>query len=70
MDGFPHGRGLVKYCNMDVYEGDFKRNSRHGEGSCIYANGECFKGRWFEDEMLLGTLTLADGTVQAINESR
>mmetsp|Transcript_17541 Transcript_17541/g.66754 ORF Transcript_17541/g.66754 Transcript_17541/m.66754 type:complete len:1361 (-) Transcript_17541:88-4170(-) len=50
MPVIPHGRGTVKYTNGDVYTGEFTDGCRSGEGICIYASGDIFKGFWADDE--------------------
>ena len=65
-NGVPHGEGVMKYRNGDVYTGNFVHSVRSGHGVAVFANGERFDGFWEGDHIALdgeGTLTLADGTV-------
>ena len=36
----------MRYDNGDVYEGDYKKNERHGNGKYLYANGDIYQGNW------------------------
>ena len=68
--GVPNGKGaVVKYGNDDVYDGEMRDGARCGEGRCLFANGEEFSGRWENDGMCRGKLTLAGGAVQDVDES-
>jgi len=44
-----HGRGVLRYINGDVYEGEFKGNKRNGRGIMRFASGGLYKGE-FQDE--------------------
>ena len=62
----PHGRGVMKYANGDVFEGEFRDGRRSGVGCCVYAAGGTFDGEWEDDHLSLtgrGTLQLGDGSV-------
>jgi hypothetical protein len=39
----------MKYFNGEIYEGEFYRNQRHGEGKLILANKSSYTGTWFAD---------------------
>ena len=41
-----HGRGVFRYADGDVYEGDFKDDKRNGRGVYRYANGDVCEGDW------------------------
>ena len=61
-----NGLGIHKGVGNDVYNGEFVLGKRCGQGQCIFANGEVFKGFWIRDRIDTtreGMLTLADGTV-------
>merc|ERR1719296_217788 len=61
----PHGEGTMNYVNDDVYNGQFYKGQRSGNGICKYANGDVWDGTWNNDEWdnCVGVLTYADGTV-------
>ena len=42
-------RGVRKYDNGDVYEGQLYKGLRVGWGKCWYANGDQFEGYWTDD---------------------
>lgn len=47
------------------HEDRWDRGLRHGQGICVFANGERFEGEWLRDHISYqgkGALTLADGT--------
>lgn len=63
--GRPHGRGVCKYANGDLYDGMWVNGKRHGTGTGFFANGESFVGDWENNHVALngrGRLTLRDGT--------
>ena len=39
----------MKYINDDIYEGEFFRNMRHGEGKLTLQNKSTYNGTWFAD---------------------
>ena len=41
-----NGKGLCKYPNGAVYEGEWKDSDRHGFGICKYHNGDVYEGEW------------------------
>lgn len=45
-EGRPHGYGVCKFANTDVYTGMWEDGLRSGRGVCIYASGEKFDGLW------------------------
>ncbi|OQR97193.1 hypothetical protein ACHHYP_12616 [Achlya hypogyna] len=66
----PHGHGICKYANGDVYSGNWERS---GWGVCVFANGDVFDGEWTHNHVSLtgrGTLTLANGTVHAYTAAK
>ena len=38
--GLKHGKGIYKYSNGDVYEGDYQFNLKHGKGRLTFINGD------------------------------
>ena len=45
-----HGKGISKYPDGSVeYEGEWKDDMRHGEGTCNFENGDIYKGEWRAD---------------------
>ena len=45
-NGFPHGKGTMRYSNGNVYEGEFFENKINGKGKCTYPNGDVYDGDW------------------------
>lgn len=48
-----------------LFRNSWDRGLRHGQGICVFANGERFEGEWLRDHISYqgkGALTLADGT--------
>ena len=41
-----HGRGVFKFANGDMYDGDWKDNYMHGRGFFKYADGSSYEGEW------------------------
>ena len=39
-----HGKGIYTFQNGDCYEGSWKDNRQHGEGTYIKSNGERNEG--------------------------
>jgi hypothetical protein len=46
----PHGKGVMKYPNGDVYEGDWVIGEMDGYGVMNYANGSKFEGNWCQHQ--------------------
>lgn len=45
----PHGNGKAEYKNGAVYEGQWNRGKRHGQGKIVY--GDCvYEGQWADDK--------------------
>ena len=44
----PNGFGAMRYCDGDVYIGQFKDGYRHGHGS-LFQDGEKIEGTWEKD---------------------
>ena len=38
------------YTNKDVYVGQVHKNTKHGKGTYLYANGDEFTGDWSFDK--------------------
>ena len=46
----------------EKYEGDYKGDKRHGQGTCIYSNGAQYVGYWKDGKRQgQGTYTFASG---------
>ncbi len=45
-EGLPHGHGIYKWVNGDVYEGEWKHGQRHGHGVCSFSSGNKYDGQW------------------------
>ena len=43
-------RNKIQYKNGDVYEGEFVKGKRQGEGTYIFSDGEKYSGQWFQDQ--------------------
>lgn len=49
------------------YHGQFHQHKRHGEGNCVYANGDEYDGGWVRDQRHgHGTLKQKDGSVYEV----
>ena len=55
-DGKVYRRGTRKYANLDVYEGEFLDNMRHGQGELRIFSGDLYVGE-FERNLFHGTGT-------------
>ena len=49
-NGQPNGKGLQKFPNGDMYDGEWVNGKRQGFGTYRWANGVTSEGDWFEDE--------------------
>ncbi|KEG08471.1 hypothetical protein DQ04_07111010 [Trypanosoma grayi] len=57
-----HGRGMMRYANGDVYNGDWASNRRHGQGRLVTDDGEVYEGQWSKDERHgYGKINYVDG---------
>ncbi|ORC87532.1 uncharacterized protein TM35_000211380 [Trypanosoma theileri] len=57
-----HGRGMARYVNGDVYDGDWISNRRQGQGKLVTESGEVYEGQWDRDERHgYGKISYADG---------
>ena len=45
-----HGKGLRKYANGSLYEGDWREDQKHGIGRFRDANGETYRGLFRENK--------------------
>ena len=68
---FSAGKHLIN-CDNDIikdihgydYEGEWKDNMYHGQGTYTYYNGNKYEGEWKDgDKHGQGTFTYADGTI-------
>ena len=59
-----HGRGVYRYADGDVYEGDYKDNEMHGRGVYRYTSGAVYEGDWKDDKRHgQGVHRYADGSI-------
>ena len=64
LNGFPHGKGVMRYTNGDVYDGDWVNNSRSGKGKYTWANGKTYVGDFLKGQRTgKGICTYASGDV-------
>ena len=60
------GRGVMRYANGDVYEGEYKAGEKEGRGVYRFADGDVYDGEWkagkYEGR---GVTRYADGTVDS-----
>lgn len=47
--GRPHGHGVYRFADGDIYEGKWVDGQRHGFGRQWYASGESYIGEWERD---------------------
>ena len=50
VEGQMHGRGVYRYANGDMYEGDWNDDYRHGRGVYRYADGAVYEGDWKDNK--------------------
>jgi hypothetical protein len=63
LNGLPHGQGLAKYENGDVYEGNWKDGKIHGMGIYTWPDGSFYNGEWKDGEIHgMGIYTWPDGS--------
>lgn len=43
------GKGIYRWANGAVYDGDWVNNERTGKGKYIWANGDVYNGDWVND---------------------
>lgn len=41
----------MRYCDGDIYEGEFARNMKHGAGVYRFANGSVYEGDYYQNQM-------------------
>ena len=63
-DGKKHGEGTWTFASGDTYVGQWKDGKKHGQGKQTFSDGRTYEGEWESGEERVGTMTLADGTVQ------
>ncbi len=51
LDGYWHGKGVVKYTDGETYDGEFYKNERTGQGKCVWASGIEYEGEWKKDRI-------------------
>ena len=47
-DGTIFRRGVTKYANGDVYDGEWLNGKRHGIGTHTYKNGDSYSGEFID----------------------
>jgi hypothetical protein len=57
------GVGTIKYDNGDVYEGEFKDSTPHGQGKIIYSDERICEGNWKNGKLRIGTCKWKNGDV-------
>ncbi len=50
-DDLPHGVGVYRYSNNDLYEGSMVRGKREGYGKMVFSNGDKYIGHFSNDFM-------------------
>ena len=50
IDGKREGRGIIKWDNGDLYNGEWKNDKKEGKGIYCYNNGQRYEGDWYEDK--------------------
>lgn len=62
LEVLPHGNGIKKYFNEDVYKGNWKHGKMQGYGKYIYAaDGNVYEGDWIDGKKHgRGKLTIAN----------
>ena len=59
------GRGVFKWYDGKIYEGEFKRNKLHGNGELYYPNGQMARGVWeFGENLNIEMFTQGRSTVK------
>ena len=46
-NGKKHGKGIWRYPNGDVYEGDWYEEQKQGYGKYTYSDGDVYEGGWY-----------------------
>ncbi len=49
-DGKKNGKGVYRWLDGSIYEGEYKNDMRHGKGRFMWANGETYSGDYRNDE--------------------
>ena len=47
-----HGKGVHKYCDGEVYDGDWKDDNRHGKETIAHPDGVTYEGDWENDKII------------------
>ncbi|KAL9188889.1 hypothetical protein ACHAXT_011379 [Thalassiosira profunda] len=57
-------RGIIRWAEGDIYEGEIKDGREHGSGICKYSSGHVYDGEWKDGVIQgTGTYTWANGKV-------
>lgn len=52
MEGHKHGKGVYKWSNGDIYDGEFINDKRNGLGVYFWSEkGGTYRGEWKGDRM-------------------
>ena len=66
-NGEMKGNGIYQTANGDRYEGKWNANKKQGKGRYIWTSNDIFEGEFVNDQITVGKLLRADGTVIDIN---
>ncbi|GHS91484.1 hypothetical protein AGMMS49949_01970 [Alphaproteobacteria bacterium] len=62
-NGKPHGKGVLKYDDGRIYDGEWVNGKEHGTGTLTKPDGSTYKGDWVKGKKHgTGILTTADGS--------
>lgn len=50
--GKPHGHGVYRFADGDIYEGSWHNGKRHGHGKQWFADGNSYIGEWKDDQRI------------------
>ena len=50
INGKREGRGIIKWDNGDIYNGEWKDDKKEGKGIYCYNNGQRYEGDWVNDK--------------------
>jgi hypothetical protein len=60
IDGLKEGKGVYKYANGDMYEGEFHLDRIEGKGRCIFRGGQVHAGVFQNGIPITAKLTKRD----------
>ena len=47
-----NGKGIYRWVNGDVYDGEWNMNMMHGDGKFFYQNGQSYEGIWNNQKLI------------------